>query len=374
MSRRLLYLLLIATLAFGLPASVFAQAPTPAAPSVDVSGLAVTEQDIIEPFVARELLDMQGPVQLVVRLKDKPVAAAVGLNAKQRGAALTPAAQRNLARTLTTKQQALMDQIAALGGKELGRVSRALNAVIVEVDAAAVPKIAAMTGVASIRPIGEYEKHLGETVPYIGAAAVQAMGYDGTGVAVAVLDSGIDYLHYNLGGAGSVDEFNANDPTVIEPGTFPTAKVVGGYDFVGEVWPSGPLAPDPDPLDKGAAAGHGTHVADIIGGKSADGLHMGVAPGANLWAVSVCSKISTSCSGVALLQGMDFALDPNGDGDISDAVDVINMSLGSSYGQREDDLGLASANAVAFGVVVVVSAGNSADKPYVVGSPSSTPA
>ncbi len=39
---------------------------------------------------------------------------------------------------------------------------------------------------------------------------------------------------------------------------------------------------------------------------------------------------------------MDFALDPNGDGDTSDAVDVINMSLGSSYGQEQDDLTLAA--------------------------------
>ena len=70
---------------------------------------------------------------------------------------------------------------------------------------------------------------------------------DGTGVRVAVLNSGIDYTHYNLGGSGNVADFTNNNPTIIEPGTFPTAKVVGGYDFVGEVWPGGALAPDPDP-------------------------------------------------------------------------------------------------------------------------------
>jgi subtilisin family serine protease len=227
--------------------------------------------------------------------------------------------------------------------------------------------------VIAINPLGKYEMDLSETVPYIGAAAVQATGFDGTGVRVAVLDSGIDYTHYNLGGSGNVADFDTNDPTIVEPGTFPTWKVIGGYDFVGEVWPNDALAPDSDPLDKGTGAGHGTHVADIIAGKSMDGLHKGVAPGASLYAVGVCSKVSTSCSGIALLQGMDFALDPNGDGDISDAVDVINMSLGSSYGQRQDDLSFASANAVRMGVVVVTSAGNSADKPYIVGSPSSTP-
>ena len=153
-------------------------------------------------------------------------------------------------------------------------------------------------------------------------------------------------------------------------GLFPTAKVVGGYDFVGEGWPTTALAPDPDPIDFN---GHGTHVADIIAGKSADGTHKGMAPGATLLAVKVCSAVATSCSGVALLQGMDFALDPNGDGDTDDAVDVINMSLGSDYGQIEDDLTLASTNAVKLGVVVVVSAGNGGNKPYIVGSPSIAP-
>ncbi len=58
-------------------------------------------------------------------------------------------------------------------------------------------------------------------------------------------------------------------------GLFPTARVVGGYDFIGESWPgpdpNNPEAekPDPDPID---FEGHGTHVADIIGGTK------GVAP------------------------------------------------------------------------------------------------
>ena len=115
-------------------------------------------------------------------------------------------------------------------------------------------------------------------------------------VRVAVLDSGIDYLHAALGGSGDAAEFADNDPTVIEPGTFPTAKVVGGYDFTGSVWPNGPEAPDPDPIDDGPEGGHGTHVADIIAGEA------GVAPGADLYAVKVCSSVSTSCSGIALIQ------------------------------------------------------------------------
>lgn len=371
MLRRVLNILLALVLALGTTTSVLAQASS-SQPAPDASGLLIPDGEGVTG-VSPALLGATGEIQVVVRLIDAPLASAVGQNARQKGSALNPNQQKSYLGLVEQKQAALLSQIGTLGGKELARVSKALNAVIVSVDASRLAEIAALPNVASIRPVVNYEVDLSETVPYIGAAAVQATGVDGTGVRVAVLDSGIDYTHYNLGGSGNVADFNNNDPTIIEPGTFPTAKVVGGYDFVGEVWPNGPLAPDPDPLDKGAGAGHGTHVGDIIAGKSTDGLHKGVAPGASLYAVGVCSKISTACAGISLLQGMDFALDPNGDGDISDAVDVINMSLGSNYGQRQDDLSFASANAVHMGVVVVAAAGNAADRPYIVSSPSSTP-
>ena len=61
-------------------------------------------------------------------------------------------------------------------------------------------------------------------------------------------------------------------------------------------------------------------------------------PAPRCWRSRSAAPSSTACNGIALLLAMDFALDPNGDGDISDAVDVINMSLGSDYGQIEDDL------------------------------------
>ena len=114
-------------------------------------------------------------------------------------------------------------------------------------------------------------------------------------------------------------------------------------------------------------------MADIIGGKSQDGAHVGMAPGAALLAVRVCSAVATSCNGIALLKAVDFALDPNGDGNVSDAADVIHLSLGSDYGQIEDDLTAALEDAVDLGVVVVASAGNGSNKPYVVGSPSIGP-
>jgi subtilisin family serine protease len=254
-----------------------------------------------------------------------------------------------------------------------------LNAVFVEVPASALAEIAGDPDVLRVAPVGHYELDLSETVPYIGAAAVQAAGIDGTGVTVAVLDSGIDYTHADLGGSGDPADYASNDGTIIEPGTFPTDKVVGGFDFLGNVWPTGPGGfadpplPDPDPLDDlalvpGAFAGHGTHVADIIAGVD------GVAPGASLYGVKVCASMTSSCNGISLILGMEFAVDPNGDGDTSDRVDIINMSLGANYGQPfDDDLSTAVDNASALGTLTVSSAGNCGDLPYCTGTPSSAP-
>lgn len=282
---------------------------------------------------------------------------------------------------IATQQSKMAVSLASVGAEELARVQVAHNAIAVRVDASQLEQLALIPGVAKVRPVINYEMDLSETVPYVGGAAVQATGKDGTGITVAVLDSGIDYTHRNLGGPGTLAAYvaahgtAAGDPasTTLD-GLFPTAKVIGGFDFVGEAWngtpTSPPLAQDPDPID---FQGHGTHVSDIIAGKSADGLHVGMAPGAKLLGIRVCSAVATSCSGVALLQAVDFALDPNNDGNLSDAADIIHLSLGSDYGQIEDDLTAALEAAVDLGIVVVASAGNGSNKPYVVGSPSIGP-
>jgi subtilisin family serine protease len=351
----------------------------------DVSDLALPGGAVPTTLIPR-ILGPGREIQVVVRLVDAPLAVAHGRDAKRLGGRLGLGEQRDYVAQLSRKQTELSDRIVGLRGRELGRLNKALNALVVSVDAGQVPAIAAMPGVLSVQPLHDYKLALSQTVPYIGATAVQNAGVDGTGVRVAVLDTGIDYTHRFLGGAGTAAAYaaaygtsTADSKNTTLDGLFPTGKVVGGYDFVGEVWPNGPLAPDPDPIDCGPSAigapcdgGHGTHVADIIAGN--DGAsHRGVAPAASLYAVKVCSSVSTACSGLALLRGMEFALDPNDDGDISDAVDVINMSLGSSYGQIQDALTEAASIVSQLGVVVVAAAGNDADRPYIVSSPSIAP-
>ena len=329
------------------------------------------------------LLSATGVRQVVVRL----AAPAVGQVAAE-GA--SPSAQQRARATVTTQQDRFL---SATDARVLGRTEIATNAVILEVDAAELDELASDPSVVSISPVIDYQLALEDTVPYIGASALHGLAVTGEGISVAVLDSGIDYTHAAFGGAGDAPAYDAAygastaDPANrAEPDWAAIAaatNVVGGFDFVGEAWPTyGAVRPDPDPIDCGGkpvapepasgpidcTGGHGTHVADIIGGID------GVAPGVDLYAVKVCSAVSTSCSGVALLLAMDFALDPNADGSTDDHVDIINMSLGSPYGQAlDDDLSLAVENASAVGVLTVASAGNSSDKPYVTGTPGAAP-
>jgi subtilisin family serine protease len=333
-------------------------------------------------MVEPSLLSATGSVTVSLELAAPSLAEAVGEDAKQDGPALSPAQQRSHVAALADSQQAVLDQAASLGAEEVVTTQVASNLVVVEVDASQVLELAQLPEVTKVLPVTDFELDLSDTVPHIGAAALQDNpGLTGDGVAVAVLDTGIDYTHARFGGDGTQAAYEAaygtsvNDPAnTTRDGLFPTAKVVEGFDFLGEGWPSSDPVPDPDPIDCGppgtpppCTGGHGTHVSSIIAGDN------GVAPGADLYAYKVCSSISTSCSGVAILQAFEAALDPNGDGDIADAVDVINLSLGAVYGQIENPSSGAAANAVRMGVVVVASAGNSADKPYVTGSPSSTP-
>jgi subtilisin family serine protease len=362
--RKVFNILIVLVLLLSLTPAAFAQDAGPEGLERSLPA-SVADMALDEPLTAQfdlqtgldaSLSGASGTTGVIVRLRADSVAER---NIRGRSA-------QRIGRILDLTQDRLLERILALdpAAEVLGRTQIVLNALYLRVDGAVLDAIARDAAVQRVAPLGTYELDLSETVPYIGASAVQGMGYTGAGVRVAVLDSGVDYTHANLGGSGDPAEYAANDPTVIEAGTFPTAKIVGGYDFVGSDWPNAPEAPDPDPLDDGPEAGHGTHVADIIGGMD------GVAPDADIYAVKVCSSVSTSCSGFALIMGMEFAADPDGDGDPADHVDLINMSLGSSYGQPfDDDLVLAVDNATMIGILTVASAGNSANKPYATGTP-----
>ncbi len=156
----------------------------------------------------------------------------------------------------------------------------------------------------------------------------------GKDITIAVLDSGIDYSHPDLGGC-----FGNG------------CKVRGGYNF---------LDGHADPMD---SLGHGTHVAGII---AANGVMQGVAPEAELLAYKVCHQ---TCPVTAILQALEHALDPDGDPATDDGADIINMSLSGS-GDIDDPVTVAVNNIVKRGITVIVAAGNEGKLgPQSIGSP-----
>ena len=91
---------------------------------------------------------------------------------------------------------------------------------------------------------------------FTGVAKAHKSGIRGKGVKVAVVDTGVLYTHPVLGG-----------------GYGPRYKVVGGYDLVGSLYPSGPRQPDDDPIPEStepqlSQSDHGTHISGIIVGSS----------------------------------------------------------------------------------------------------------
>lgn len=170
------------------------------------------------------------------------------------------------------------------------------------------------------------EPALDHSVAQIGAPEAWKSGYDGKGVTVAVLDTGIDADHPDL-----------------------KDRIVASRSF---------LEGAPDTAD---THGHGTHVASTIAGSGAasGGRFKGVAPGAQLAIGKVCD--AAGCPESAILDGMDWAA--------KSGARVVNMSLGGGatdggdlLSQRVNELTQET------GTLFVIAAGNNGQD-LSVGSP-----
>jgi subtilisin family serine protease len=221
------------------------------------------------------------------------------------------------------------------------------SGVAIRATAADVSKLASLPGVKAVYPDRQlFYDPQGGTSEVDMATAVTMTGADlvyndlhitGRRVKVAVIDTGIDYGHPDLGGCGSIGR---------------GCRVRKGYDLVGDAFnaSTNPVpVPDPDPMD---CAGHGTHVAGIIGanGDPATGHVRGVAPGVTFYAYRVFGCAGSTLDSV-MIEAMERALD--------DGAQVVNMSIGAALGWPQWPTALASDRLVRHGVVVVASFGNS---------------
>ncbi len=345
------------------------------------------------------LLGEDGRAAVVVLFSRAPATRAfAAAQASGESRAERAAATRAAAASVRAQQAIGMQALVASGIKfdELYRLQRTANAVVLRVAPEDMAALRRLPGVERVEFAPIHEPTLSTSVPFTrvqdvwgNSLGLPAGGATGNGIRVGVIDSGIDYQHPTFGGTGAQADYAANDRTVITDPingapSFPTARVVGGFDFVGDLYTGGatPPAPDPDPMDCG---GHGSHVSGIAAGGGVttanapyggpyDGttnfsslkIGPGVAPEADLFALRVfgCGG-STAFTAAAI----EFAVDPNSDDDFGDRLDVINMSLGSNFGQPFDLTTQVSENATLTGMIVVASAGNAGDTFYITGSP-----
>ncbi|KUJ38605.1 hypothetical protein ADL25_23615 [Streptomyces sp. NRRL F-5122] len=176
---------------------------------------------------------------------------------------------------------------------------------------------------------GKAEAALADTTAQIGAPSAWSAGGTGTGVRVAVLDSGVDATHPDL-----------------------ADRIVASRSFVqGE-----------DVVDRN---GHGTHTASTVAGTGAasGGKERGVAPGADLLVGKVLGNSGSGpISGI--IAGMEWAAR-------TEHAKVINMSLGTPAWHTQDDPLSQAVNRLSAetGALFVIAAGNAGNSPYNVSAP-----
>jgi minor extracellular serine protease Vpr len=315
------------------------------------------------------IVDGMGRIQVFVQLDEPAVAELNAQSVAATGSFASVAEQRAQASLVSQQQARVAPMLAGYGAEILSAQRVAANGLRVKVRPSEISALRALRGV---RSVGRVELHTLDnidSVPWVGAPEVWDTVGRGERIKIGIIDSGIDYTHADFGGSGAIADYQNNDPNMVEPDTFPTRKVRGGYDFAGPTYnandPSSVPAPDEDPLD---GDGHGSHVAGTAAGIGVSGsIGRGVAPRAQLYALKVFGDVAGSTDLTSL--AIEWAMDPNGDGDMSDHLDVINMSLGSPLGEPTDPSAISANNAAAVGVIVATSAGNEGNTPYITGAP-----
>jgi len=175
----------------------------------------------------------------------------------------------------------------------------------------------------------------------LGVEPMWEMGYNGTGIVVAVLDSGVDNTHPDL-----------------------LHQVIGFKDFVNG---NDDLTPG-DGIDGYDDNGHGTAcVWNVVGDGSASGGNLtGIAPGASILAVKVLNSEGAADDSV-IAQGIEFA--------VLYGADVISLSAGGEWadGLYDDEPSIdASEAAIEEDISVVIAAGNSGPQAFSINSPGIT--
>jgi serine protease AprX len=226
----------------------------------------------------------------------------------------------------------VLPAVTQAGGR-VGRRLPIINGVVIEVPGNALEGLSRNPLIEHISLDRFAYGAIERTATTVGAGAVrQELGLDGSGIGVAVIDSGITRWHDDLGTNGNGQRVDAF------------------VDFV-----NGRVVPYDD-------YGHGTHVAGIIAGDGFDsgGRRTGIAPGARLIVLKALNE-----NGAGRISDVIAALDYVRANRHALNIRVVNMSVGSGVYESytSDPLTLATKRLVTDGIVVVAAAGNAGKDP-----------
>lgn len=309
-------------------------------------------------------------VRVIVELEEAPILDRSGT----RGMSLSEINSDYLASEtakLIAVQNEVKDDILVLSHDVTFRHTyvKSYNGFSADLKSSLISEIQALDNVKSVHIANRYEKPEPQMLTSGGMVNVNSMwnlGYEGEGMLVAVLDTGIDYQHQdfvltNPGNAKldqnditdllanndlAVEEFAASQSLAITSADlYKSSKVPFAFDYAD-------IDTDPKPdMTKPQASIHGVHVSGTV---AANGNIKGIAPEAQIATMKIFSDDSPYAYEDDIVAGIEDA--------ILIGADVINMSLGATAGFTDDTdpEQQAIANAKNAGLVVAVSAGNSA--------------
>ena len=277
----------------------------------------------------------------VVLLKPPSLAARVKAN----GGEATEKEMTEWSGAAVAQQEQFLARLSAVGARIAPeyRYTKVVNGFSARLDPTSLSLLdddREVTGIFPVRIAYPAQAAEGGGVLPAAVADLEVAGLDGSGVTVALLDTGVDPSHPYLRG-----------------------RVLSGVDVLNPG--SGGIA-QPHPTIPGRPERHATELAGIIAGtEGPDGLH-GIAPGASILPVRVGGWQPNAEGGYSvysrtdqILAGLEAAVDPNDDGDAHDAARIALIGMVEPYaGFADGPLPRGIAGAAELDMLTIVPAGN----------------
>ncbi|WP_082355369.1 S8 family serine peptidase [Bacillus sp. FJAT-22090] len=332
------------------------------------------------PKLHKDLEKLSGnqDVAVIIHLSEKPVALEKGIS-ELKGKAFSTS-QQNQVRTKVKAQQTSVKKELSLKNisiKQGYSFDTVLNGFAAVVKANDLPKLLTVQGVTLVEPDTivyameepkkskptnttlkdkKIEAKMNTSISFLGIEKLWNEGFEGQGIKVAVLDTGIDANHPEFAGiykGGKNFIPNSSDYTRTR-----------SADDASETSPVERPAGTPEFNARGSAfyTSHGTHVAGTIAAIGANEYGIkGIAPKVDLYAYRVLGAYGSGANS-GIVKAIDTA--------VIEGMDVINLSLGGENNSETDSGSFAINNAMMAGTIAVVATGNSGPNRGTIGTPS----